>query len=156
MSIYFTMQSLNRKLWKRKTTLKYYLTLSLLGYLKTRIPPYLEIPCLMPKFDKWYIIGKFLCSTFIICKKNGNLQNKNFFCKIQLYSKHVKKWSKIYIFKKPLTMPFQICKNVCKILNNLTCNLEKLKMCKFLLTGCKQIFWKHFVFKTCAIRFLMS
>ena len=26
---------------------------------------------------------------------------------------------KLYIFEKPLTMPFQICKNFCKILNNL-------------------------------------
>ena len=47
-------------------------------------------------------------------------------------------------------MPFQICKNICKILKNLMCNEEKLKMCKFPLTGCQQI-----VCKTCAIRFLM-
>jgi len=38
-------------------------------------------------------------------------------------------------FKKPLTMPFQICKHFCKILNNLIFNQEKLKMCKFPLTG---------------------
>ena len=31
---------------------------------------------------------------------------------------------------------FQICKNVCKILNNPIFNQEKLKMCKFPLTGC--------------------
>ena len=43
---------------------------------------------------------------------------------------------KLYIFEKPLTMPFQICKNFCKILNNLIFNEEKLKMCKFPLTGC--------------------
>ena len=43
---------------------------------------------------------------------------------------------KFYIFEKPLTMPFQICKNICKILNYLICNQEKLKMCKFPLTGC--------------------
>ena len=41
---------------------------------------------------------------------------------------------KLYIFEKPLTMPFQICKNVCKILNNLIFDQEKLKMCKFPLT----------------------
>ena len=35
-------------------------------------------------------------------------------------------------------MPFQICKNFCKILNNLIFNQEKLKMCKFPLTGCLQ------------------
>ena len=50
-------------------------------------------------------------------------------------------------------MPFQICKNVCKILNNLNFNQEKLKMCKFLLTSYLQ---KTFFRKTCTIRFLMS
>ena len=45
---------------------------------------------------------------------------------------------KLYIFEKPLTMPFQICKKFCKILNNLNFNQEKLKMCKFPLTGCLQ------------------
>ena len=35
-------------------------------------------------------------------------------------------------------MPFQICKNFCEILNNLIFNQEKLKMCKFPLTGCSQ------------------
>ena len=62
---------------------------------------------------------------------------------------------KLYIFENPLTMPFQIWKNFCKILNNLIFNQEKLKMCKFPLTGCLQkicIFFR----KTCAIRFLMS
>jgi len=34
--------------------------------------------------------------------------------------------------------PFQICKNFCKILNNLIFKQEKLKMCKFPLTGCLQ------------------
>ena len=43
---------------------------------------------------------------------------------------------KLNIFEK--TMPFQICKNFCKILNNLIFNQEKLKMCKFPLTGCLQ------------------
>ena len=33
-------------------------------------------------------------------------------------------------------MPFQICKKFCTILNNLIFNQEKLKMCKFPLTGC--------------------
>ena len=45
---------------------------------------------------------------------------------------------KLYIFEKHLTMPFQICKNFCKVLNNLIFNQEKLKMCKFPLTGCLQ------------------
>ena len=43
-----------------------------------------------------------------------------------------KKWKIIHFWK---TMPFQICKNFCKILNNLIFNQEKLKMCKFPLTG---------------------
>ena len=47
---------------------------------------------------------------------------------------------KLYIFEKPLTMPFQICKNLCKILNNLIFNQE---ICNFFR-------------KTSAIRFLMS
>ena len=57
--------------------------------------------------------------------------------------KNLSKKEKLYIFEKPLTMPFQICKNICKILNYLICNQEKLKMCNFFR-------------KTCAIRFLMS
>ena len=53
---------------------------------------------------------------------------------------------KLYIFE----MPFQICN-----LKNLIFNQEKLKMCKFLLTGCfkKKL---QFFCKTSAIRFLMS
>ena len=31
---------------------------------------------------------------------------------------------KLYIFEKPLTMQFQICKKFCKISNNLTKNLQ--------------------------------
>ena len=57
----------------------------------------------------------------------------------------------LYIFEKPLTMPFQIGKNV---LNNLIFNQDKLKMCKFPLTGCLQEICNFFC-KTCAIRFLM-
>ena len=49
-----------------------------------------------------------------------------------------------------LTLPFQICKKFCKILNNLIFYQEKLKMCKFPLKNC------NFFRKTCAIRFLMS
>ena len=62
---------------------------------------------------------------------------------------------KLYIFEKPLTMPFQICKKFCKILNNLIFNQEKLKMCKFSLTGYLQKKCNFFC-KTCAIRFFMS
>ena len=45
---------------------------------------------------------------------------------------------KLYIFEKPLTMPFQISKKCCKILNNLIFKQEKLKVCKFPLKGCLQ------------------
>ena len=45
---------------------------------------------------------------------------------------------KIIRFGKPLTMPFKICKKFCKNLNNLIFNQDKLKMCKFPLTGCLQ------------------
>jgi len=93
-------------------------------------------------------------------KKFANLQKLNFYRKIQLYSKNVckkigPKNEKIYIFEKPLTMPFQICKQICKILNNLIFKQEKLKMYKFPLTGCLQKF-ANFFRKPCAIRFLMS
>ena len=55
----------------------------------------------------------------------ANLKKIVIFFKIQLYSKKVlqnnkcPKNNKIYIFEKLLTMPFQICKTFCKILNNL-------------------------------------
>ena len=62
---------------------------------------------------------------------------------------------KLYIFEKPLTMPFQICIHFCKILINLIFNQEKLKMCKFPVTGCLQKNCNFFR-KTCAIRFLES
>ena len=60
-------------------------------------------------------------------KKCANLQKLNFYSKIELYSKNVckknlSKNEKLYIFKKPLTMPFQICRDFCKILNNLIFN----------------------------------
>ena len=51
-------------------------------------------------------------------------------------TKNLSKNEKLYIFEKPLTMSFQICKKLCKILNKLIFNQEKLKMCKFPLTGC--------------------
>jgi len=58
---------------------------------------------------------------------------------LKMFAKKIcPKNEKLYIFEKPLTMPFQICKKCCKILNNLIFNPEKLKMCKFPLTGCLQ------------------
>ena len=92
----------------------------------------------MSKYDKWYIIGKLLCSTFRICKKIANLQKLNFFR------------------KKPLTMPFKICK---KYLQNFKITWflikEKLKRGKFPLTGCLQKNC-NICRKTCAIHFFMS
>ena len=68
-------------------------------------------------------------------KKNANLQKIEFFIAKSSYfvkmfakKKICPKNEKIYIFEKPLTMPFQICKSLCKILNNLIFNQEKLKM----------------------------
>ena len=66
-----------------------------------------------------------------------------------------KNWPKndsLYNFEKPLTMPFKLCKKFCKILNTMIFNQEKLKMCKFALTGCLQKICNLFF----AIRFLMS
>ena len=72
-----------------------------------------------------------------------------------MQNKICQKNEKLYIFEKPLPMPFQLCKNFCKILNNLIFNQEKLKMCKFPLTGCLQKSCNFFG-KNCATRFLMS
>ena len=47
-------------------------------------------------------------------------EKSSFFCKN--VCKKCPKDDKIYISEKPLTMPFQICKKMCKILNNLMCN----------------------------------
>ena len=87
------------------------LTLSLLGYLKTRI--------------RWggYIIRKLLCSTFRICKKICKFAKIEFFIAkssfiVKMFAKKIcPKNDKLYIFEKPLTIPFQICKIFCKILN---------------------------------------
>ena len=46
-------------------------------------------------------------------------------------------------------MPFQMCKKFCKILNNLIFNQEKLKMCKFPLTGCLQKICNFFLQNLC-------
>ena len=108
-------------------------------------PSLSHVYCLMSKYNKWYIIGKLLCFNFRICQKICKFAKYwIFYRKIQLYSKNVCKTNfcpkneKLYIFEINLTMPFQICKNFCKILNNLIFNPEKLKMCKFPLTGCLQ------------------
>ena len=78
----------------------------------------------MSKYDKWYIIGKLLCSTFRICKK-------------------ICKFSKIEFFIAKSSNIVKMFAN----LNNLIFNKEKLKMCKFPLTGCLQIICKNFFAK---------
>ena len=62
---------------------------------------------------------------------------------------------KLYNFEKPLTMLFLICKNACKILNNLIFKLSKTKNVQI---SFDKLFAKnlHFFRKTCVIRFLMS
>jgi len=66
---------------------------------------------------------------FRICQKNLQIsKNLNLFAKsnhkvkMKCLQKYCPKSEKINIFEKPLTMPFQICKNLCKILNSLMCN----------------------------------
>ena len=94
-------------------------------------------------------------------KKNFKFAKIDFYRKIQLYSKKVCKKKfvqkmKNYTFlKSPWPCHFKICKIFCKILNNLIFNQEKLKMCKFPLTGCLQKICNFFR-KTCAICFLLS
>jgi len=122
--------------WSNTNTFAYYwhLILFLLGYLKTRIrwmggsiiwPP----PPLNPVFDITnYTPLKISYAPLLESAKKLQLcKNCNFLCKIHLYSKNFgikmsARIDKIYIFEKPMTMPFQICKKYCKILNNLMCN----------------------------------
>ena len=57
----------------------------------------------------------------------ANLHNLIFFAKssyiVKMFAKKkCPKNKKLYIFEKPLTMPIQICKKFCKILNNLMFN----------------------------------
>ena len=116
---------------------------------------------LMSKFDKWYIIGKFLCSTFRICNKICIFAKIEFFNrKIQLYSKIVcknffQKMKNYTFLKSPWPFHLKYAKIFGKILNNLIFIQEKLKMRKFSLTGYLQKICNFFR-KTCAICFLMS
>ena len=50
------------------------------------------------QYDKWYIFGKLLCSTFRICKKIYKFAKIDFFWKIQLYL--VKMFAKKKLSKK--------------------------------------------------------
>ena len=72
-----------------------------------------------------------------------------------MQKKFVQKIKNYTFLKSPWPCHFKICKIFCKIVNNLIFNQEKLKMCKFPLTGCLQKICNFFRI-TCAIRFLMS
>ena len=79
----------------------------------------LIIPCLMSKFDKWYIIRKLLCSTFRICEKISKFAKIEFFCKIQLYSKKVckktaRKMINYTFLKRPWPRHFKYVKSFAK------------------------------------------
>ena len=69
--------------------------------------------------------------------------------------KVVQKKKKLYIFEKPLTMPFRICKMLYKILYNLLF-LRKTKYVQISFDGICANNLQNFLYKTCAIRFLMS
>ena len=84
----------------------------------------------MSKYDKWYISGKLLCSTFRICKKICKFAKIEFFIAKSSYI--VKMFEKKFVQKMK---NYTFLKSPCKILNNLIFNQEKLKMCKFPLTG---------------------
>ena len=79
----------------------------------------------MSKFDKCYIIASYYAKLLVFSKKIC----KNYFfaksrCTVKMFAnknvQRIIKYIFIYIFEKPLTMPFQIC----KILNNLMCIQE--------------------------------
>ena len=74
-----------------------------------------------------------ICKTLIFIAKSSYI--------VKMFAKRIcPKNKKLYIFE---------------ILNNLIFNQEKLKMCKFPLTGSLQKI-SNFFRKACAIRFLMS
>ena len=110
----------------------------------------------MSKYDKWYIIWKLLCSTFRICKKVCKFAKIYFFIAkssyiVKMFAKKnlSKKWKIIHFWKAHAISNMQ---NFLQILNNLIFNQEKLKMCKFPLTGCLQKICNFFA----KLRFLMS
>ena len=60
------------------------------------------------QYDKWYIFGKLLCSTFGTCKKKLQIcKNWICFCKIQLYSKKCKKFRSFLIQSQHLKCHFK-------------------------------------------------
>ena len=102
------------------------------GVLEKQDTPPLWIPCLMSTNGKWYIIGKLLCSTFSICKIP--------LCSKNVCKKNVQNWQNKHSWKAHFIQYY--IQNNCTILNNLMFNWGKLKICKFLLTGCMLKIWK--------------
>ena len=84
-------------------------------------PPHQHILCLMSKYDKWYIIGKLLCSTFRICKKICKFAKIEFFIAKSSYilkmfaKKKLSKKGKIIHFWKAL---HHAISNMQKVLQN--------------------------------------
>ena len=68
----------------------------------------------MSKYDKWYIIGKLLGSTFRISKKFYKFTKIEFFIAkfsyiVKMFAKIIcQKNEKLYIFEKPLTNDYAI------------------------------------------------
>ena len=139
---------------KRANIGKFLLTLSLRGYLKTRIcwgrgqydPPPSKSHVWCPNMKNDTSLESSCALLLESAKKFAKIIF--FIAKscyiVKMFAKKIcSKNEKLYIFEKPLTMQFKICKNFCQILNNLIFNQEKLKMSKFP--------WQV-VYKTCAIR----
>ena len=96
-------------------------------------------PCFMSTYGNWYIIGKHLCSTYRICKKDLQVcRNWNFFLAKSSYE--VKMFAKK---KFPKMIKYTFLKRKTKNLQISTYGLYANNLQKFL-------------YKTWAIRFLMS
>ena len=99
-------------------------------------------------------LKKLLCSTFRICKKLQIFAKIKFFIAKSSYivkmlfakKKLSRKWNIIH-FWKALDHAISNMQKISKILNNLIFNQEKLKMCKFPMTGCLQKIWIFFLAK---------
>ena len=95
------------------------LTLSLLGYLTTRICSKSHVLC--PNMTNDASLESSCALLLESAKKICKFAKIEFFIAKSSYivkmfaNKICPKNDKLYIFEKPLTMPFQICKKFCKI-----------------------------------------
>ena len=75
-----------------------------------------SIPFLMSKYNKWYIIGKLLCSTLRICKKICKFAKNKFFIPkssyiVKMFAKKFVQKIKSYTFlKSPWSCNFKYAK----------------------------------------------